>query len=164
MNTNSPKLYVLIGLPGSGKSTWTTKFLRDNNDINFTVVSSDAIIERYATERGKTYSEVFSDVSGFAMKEMSASADDAFNNNRNIIWDQTNMSVKKRKCILQRAKGYVKIAVDFDVSDKELQRRLDERAKTTGKVIPKNIVDSMAKNYDEPTKAEGFDQIIRIRQ
>lgn len=159
-----PKLYVLIGLPGSGKSTWTSNFLKQNASLEFTIVSSDEIIERYAIERGKTYSEVFPDVSGFAITEMSSIADDAFKNKRNIIWDQTNMSAKKRKSILQRAAGYIKIAVDFDISDKELQRRLDTRAEKTGKIIPKQIVDSMAKSYDAPTKAEGFDEIIRIRQ
>lgn len=161
---STPQLYVLIGLPGSGKSTWTEKFLALNQKEEYVIVSSDAIIERYAKERGQTYSEVFSDVSGFAMKEMSAVADNAFKNKLNVIWDQTNMSIKKRKSILQRAKGYNKIAVDFDVSDRELQRRLDERAANTGKFIPKSVIDSMAKSYDAPTKDEGFDQIIRIRQ
>lgn len=164
METHSPKIYVLIGLPGSGKSTWVSSFLKQHAGMEFTVVSSDDIIERHASERGKTYSEVFSEVSGFAMKEMARIADEAFAQKRSIIWDQTNMSMKKRKTILQRAKDYTKIAVDFDVSDRELQRRLDERAQATGKFIPKHIINTMAKNYDEPTKAEGFDQIIRIRQ
>ena len=51
-----PKMYVLVGVPGSGKSTWATtqEWFKD-----CAYISTDKIVERYARFRKKTYSEVF---------------------------------------------------------------------------------------------------------
>ena len=43
--------------------------------------------------------------------------------------------------------------------EKELQRRLNSRP---GKVIPPDVVKSMIDNFEEPTKEEGFDEIIYV--
>ena len=161
MNTATPKIYVLIGPPASGKSTWTRKFLESNSD--YVVISSDDIIELRAAENGLTYSQAFDKFSGFAVSEMKKQAREAFANKKNIIWDQTNMSSKKRKGIIEQAAGYIKIAVDFDIPDQEVNRRLKDRAEKTGKHIPEHVMKSMYASYQPPSRAEGFDQIIRIK-
>ena len=54
--SHHPVAYILIGLPGSGKSTW----IRNNQTKDdFVVISSDDEIEKYAKSQSKTYSEVF---------------------------------------------------------------------------------------------------------
>lgn len=161
MNTQIPKIYILIGPPASGKSTWTRKFLETNSD--YVVVSSDDIIERYAADNGLNYTQAFDKFAGFAVSEMKKIAQQAFADKKNIIWDQTNMSSKKRKGILNQANGYIKIAVDFDTSDAEVKRRLKEREVATGKHIPEHVMESMYASYQSPSKGEGFDQIIRIK-
>lgn len=161
MNTAAPKIYVLIGPPASGKSTWTRKFLESNSD--YVVISSDDIIERHAAANGLNYSQAFDKFSGFAVSEMKKQARQAFEDKKNIIWDQTNMSAKKRKGILDQASGYIKIAVDFDIPDAEVNRRLKDRAEKTGKHIPEHVMKSMYASYQPPSRAEGFDQIIRIK-
>lgn len=158
-----PVIYVLIGLPGSGKSTWM-KSLMNSSDKEFVLVSSDAEIDKIANEMNKTYSEIFDEYIGKATGLMKNTAKNAINLNKNIVWDQTNMSKKKRKGILQTlSDDYYKIAVDFTVDPKELERRLEKRAKETGKFIPKNVIDSMGKSYQSPSKDEGFDEIIKIK-
>ena len=42
-----PKLYMLIGVPATGKSTWVEKHKGDA-----LVISSDDLIEAYAAEQG----------------------------------------------------------------------------------------------------------------
>lgn len=156
-----PIIYVLIGLPGSGKSTWTRAKMSDGND--YVVVSSDDIIEQLGAAENMNYSQAFQKFAGQATGMMKQVAKDAFAAGRNVIWDQTNMSKKKRRGILQQVpKNYIKVAVDFDVDDKELFRRLDARAKATGKNIPTDVVLSMAKSYEPPTRDEGFDKIIKM--
>lgn len=156
-----PTIYVLIGLPGSGKSTWTRKQLNDGKD--YVVVSSDDIIEELGAKDGLNYSEAFKLYSGQATGMMKQRARDALSSGKNVIWDQTNMSKKKRRGILQQVpNNYIKIAVDFDVDDKELFRRLEDRANKTGKRIPRDVVMSMAQSYEPPTRDEGFDKVIKM--
>lgn len=155
---DGPTAYILVGLPGSGKSTWTNKMA---SKMDFVVVSSDDIIEKFAKEEGKTYSEVFDKYVGRATGMMKQAFREAVEQNRNIVWDQTNMSQKKRRGILQQLPShYRKVAVVFNVDDRVLQDRLDKRARDTGKSIPDHIIKSMAQSYQEPTKAEGFDSVV----
>ena len=52
------------------------------------------------------------------------------------------------------------VAVVFRTpEEKELQRRLNSRP---GKVIPPDVVKSMIDNFEEPTKEEGFDEIVAV--
>jgi predicted kinase len=151
----------LVGLPGSGKSTWTSKFLAKESEP-YTVISSDDVIEEFAKKEGKTYTEVFKDYIGQATMIVKERFRDAVKNRDNIIWDQTNMNIKKRKSILQQLPPeYEKTAVIFTVDEPELKRRLQTRQELTGKHIPEFVLKDMARSYQAPTKAEGFDYILR---
>jgi predicted kinase len=161
LNDIKPKIYIMIGLPGSGKSTWIRTHLKNED---FILVSSDDIIDTIAAEQGITYSEAFKSSIGFATGEMKRIFDDAVKQNKNIVWDQTNVSKKKRKGILNKVpNNYKKIAVVFETEDAVIAQRLKTRAEETGKHIPSHVVDSMAKSWQSPTKEEGFDEIIKVR-
>lgn len=149
-----PKLYMLIGVPGSGKSTWTANqdFLADA-----TVVSSDRYIDEEAERQGKTYNEVFNDYVKIATKLMENHVLIAQANGKDIVWDQTNTSVKSRKNKLAMLPNYEKIAVMFRTPDaEELTRRLANRP---GKSIPENVMRVMISSLVEPTEEEGFKEI-----
>lgn len=153
---------VMIGLPGSGKSTWIKAHMEKNPDKNYRVVSSDDIIEEHATEKGLTYDEVFHEHQRFAIKEMNRRLKEYIKNGDNIIHDQTNMGAKKRKGIINNAKGYDVSAVVFALTDVEWKRRYDSRA-NQGKTIPDHVLKSMASRYEAPTKSEGFGKITYVR-
>ena len=157
---HSPKLIMLIGLPASGKTTWTNKFLAQNP--GYTVVSSDDIIERYAKKDGINYSQAFHKYADVADKEFKQELQAALQAKKNIIVDRTNMSKKSRNKILSNVpKGYERIAVVFDVARPELDKRLVQREYDTGKRIPKEVVDGMHASYSPPSKEEGFAEIIQ---
>jgi predicted kinase len=150
----TPKLYMLIGVPGSGKSTWIA-----NQDWtkDIPVVSSDKFIDEHAAKEGKTYNEVFEDYIKIATHLMENQLLICKANNTDIIWDQTNTSVKSRKAKLAKLEGYEKIAVVFRTPEKEeLDKRLAQRV---GKHIPANVMESMIANLQEPTEEEGFKEI-----
>ena len=149
-----PKVYMLIGVPGSGKSTWigNQDWMKD-----MPVVSSDRFIDQHAEKEGKTYNEVFDEYIKIASKLMDNQARVCHANNLDFIWDQTNTSVKSRKGKLAILPGYEAIAIVFRTPEKEEHdRRLASRP---GKHIPKNVLESMIANLQEPTEEEGFTEI-----
>lgn len=151
-----PKVYMLIGVPGSGKSTWISnqEWAKD-----IPVVSSDRFIDAHAAKEGKTYNEVFDEYVKIATKLMDNQVEICKANNTDIIWDQTNTSVKSRKAKLEKLAGYEKIAVVFRTPEKaELDRRLAQRV---GKSIPDAVMKSMIDSLVMPTEEEGFKEIWR---
>jgi tRNA uridine 5-carbamoylmethylation protein Kti12 len=149
----------MVGIPASGKST-LVEMLMKVYPTAF-VYSTDAEIERMAKFVGKTYDEVFPDYIKKAEAEMNLQLEEAAKNNRLVIWDQTNLTAKKRKAILARVNAKKNYCICFEPPREvgliaELTRRLENRP---GKTIPENILASMFKSYVEPSLDEGFDQI-----
>ena len=148
------KLYVLVGVPGSGKSTWIKNQKWTGNCV---IVSTDEFVEDYAKSIGKTYSEVFTDYMPTAVNLMAAKVVDARDSQKDIIWDQTSTTVKSRERKFNMLPEYHKIAVVFKTPEhKEFVRRLMSRP---GKEIPEHVIASMIDGWEEPTLEEGFDEI-----
>ena len=153
-----PTLTVLVGLPGSGKSTSIPE------DFDGFIYSTDNYIEQCAKMNDWTYNEAFREFIEPATKTMNEQLEIAIRQKADVLWDQTNMSAKKRRGILSRfPKTYRKVCVcrvpPMDSQDcNELQQRLLSRE---GKTIPLHIVEAMADSYVEPTLDEGFDEVHR---
>ena len=151
------KCYQLVGVPGSGKSTWIK-----NQDwaVGLPVVSTDNFVEAYAKEQGKTYSQVFDDYMPIAVKLMANQALLCQANELDVIWDQTSTSVASRKRKFHMLPNYEHIAVVFRTPEsEELTKRLASRP---GKNIPDYVLRSMIDGFEMPTLAEGFTEIIHV--
>ena len=149
-----PKCYQLIGVPGSGKSTWVS-----NQDWSSgcCIVSTDYWVEEEAKRQGKTYSEVFVDYMPRAVELMAANVISAREMGNDIIWDQTSVNVKSRKKKFNMLPDYEHIAVVFKTPEHtELMRRLMNRP---GKEIPDHVIASMIASFEMPTEEEGFKEI-----
>ena len=149
-----PKCYQLVGVPGSGKTTWI-----DNHawTIPCAKISTDKWVDIYAREVGKTYSEVFTDFMPTAVDLMAKEVVMARGMDRDIIWDQTSTTVKSRARKFNMLPDYEHIAVVFKTPEhKELIRRLWSRP---GKEIPDHVIASMISFWEEPTIEEGFKEI-----
>ena len=148
------KCYQLIGVPGSGKSTWV-----EEQDWALTCarVSTDKWVEIYAQEVGRTYSQVFTDFMPTAVDLMAKEVVVARDMKRDIIWDQTSTTVKSRAKKFNMLPDYYHIAVVFKTPEhKELMRRLMSRP---GKDIPDHVIASMIASFEMPTEEEGFKEI-----
>jgi heterogeneous nuclear ribonucleoprotein U-like protein 1 len=157
-----PEIIVMVGLPGSGKSTWSDNMLANSPD-SYVVVSSDDELERMADHEGISYGEAHKKYIGKAVSISKQKFREAVNKGENIIWDQVNLSPKKRRSILNQVPAsYKKTAVAFEVTASELNQRLAKREQETGKHIPPHVMKNMAKTYRPPTKEEGFDNVIFV--
>ena len=149
-----PKCYQLVGVPGSGKSTWVS-----NQDwiSDCVYVSTDKYVEIHAESLGKTYNEVFEEFMPEAVNLMCQDVIVARNQNKDIIWDQTSTTVKSRLRKFNMLPNYEHVAVVFDTPNKEeLAKRLSSRP---GKIIPDHVVNSMIENFEMPSEEEGFKEI-----
>lgn len=156
-------MHILVGLPGSGKSTWRAKHLLSNPDA--VTVSTDDMIEEYAAEKGLTYSEAWDkvDMKSFNTRFKYA-IKAAVEAGQDIIIDRTNMGVKARRELMKHCtEDYEFHAVVFVVTDAVLKERLKTRAEKTGKVIPEFVLKNMANNYVAPSRDEGFTSVTYVR-
>lgn len=153
-------VYILIGLPGCGKSTWSEKFRNENP--NTLVVSSDAIRgELYGSESEQgnpetVFRTVFDRVvDGIRNKEVT-----------NIIVDATNIKLRDRNNViatikrrtmheLKQGSEIMFTAVWFAVPLEECKRRNGLR----DRVVPDVVIEKMYKNFCPPSFMEGYDKI-----
>lgn len=148
------RCYQLVGVPGSGKSTWINAQEWASDCV---IISTDNHVEAYAKEVGKTYSEVFTDFMPTAVKLMADDVVRAREAGKDIIWDQTSTGVKARARKFNMLPDYEHIAVVFKTPEhKELMRRLFSRP---GKDIPDHVIASMIASFEMPSEEEGFKEV-----
>jgi predicted kinase len=146
---------MLVGVPGSGKSTWIQEYMPMAN-----VMSTDIVIENVAKSYGMTYDEGFKELISFAERVMWRHITLAHMRQEDYVIDRTNLSAKSRKKFIDKLKlhGYEIECVVFHTPEpEEWKRRLDSRP---GKTIPQEALDRMVNSYEIPLMSEGFTSII----
>lgn len=153
-----PKCTILIGVPGSGKSTWLESLGKFEDTT--TIISTDNTIEYIAEEFGMTYDQCFKDLIKFAEKVMWNSIESAVHFEDNIIIDRTNLSAASRRKFFRSLEDYEFEAVVFATPEQEeWDRRLNSRP---GKTIPSHVLNSMATSMELPSESEGFSKITYV--
>ena len=155
-----PICTVMVGLPGLGKSTLIERM----NKSEAFIYSTDTEIERRCAVNGWTYDQGFIEFIEPATKYMNEQLDIAVRSRQDIIWDQTNLGVGKRRKIINRMKqaGYqvrcvcIVPAASNSIAESRWKCRLANRP---GKTIPQNILTNMIESFTMPTLDEGFDMI-----
>ena len=157
-----PKLIMMSGIPTSGKSTYVQNGIdySELSDEGFTYLSTDNYIQEKAKKEGLTYDEIFDYTIKEATEEMYKLLEFAIQSKMNVIWDQTNLTVKSRRKKLKRIpKDYEKVAVYRKIPLETAMLRNPERP---GKVIPPNTLRDMHRVFQPPTLDEGFDKVIEF--
>lgn len=139
-------LYTMIGLPGSGKST----FAFDHPEC--VVVSTDAIrAELFGDESKQKNGKLVFDIAYTRLAQAVEAGQDA-------IFDATNLRRKYRKKIFQMFPKAYHVAVFVNTPIEICKERNAKR----DRVVPEMVIDRMASNLNVPTIAEGFKKIIEI--
>ena len=152
---------MLVGMPGSGKSTWIIEIIKKFPNRKIVYISSDFEIDEMCKNQGSTYSQGFKLFIDKAQSICNAKLANAIANHIDIVIDQTNLTVaSRRKKMAQLPSTYLKYAYYFPIPDAdEWKRRLSSRP---GKCIPDHVLENMAKTFVMPSCDEGFDEVFTI--
>jgi predicted kinase len=152
MNKRNPKILILVGAPGSGKSSFAKYFIR--TEENWTRVCRDDFrAMQFQGTRGNDATE------GVITYAIEASIEAFLLKKWNVIIDATHC---KKEYINQYIKRFNHLAdiqfKVFDVPLEELEKRCLEREMQTGKQIPKSVIakyytglENLKKNFDFET-------------
>ena len=148
MTNEVPKLEILIGLPGSGKSTYAIEKHKANR--NSVYLSSDNIREElYGNESVQgSPAEVFT--------LMQSRAIEALKNGIDVFYDATNLTRKDRSGILVATPRYVYKQATVVFAPYEM---CVERDVARERSVGKEVIDRMIRRFQPPFYDEGFDLI-----
>jgi predicted kinase len=157
-----PSVYVLMGLPGSGKTTWRNRFVAECHGAAHAVARDD-VVEEVAVLHGVTYREAWTAFSKTIDKEFRRRLTEAFTLGEDVVVDNTNLTAKARRRIFSRVpEDWEKVGVIFDVPEHWLVHRLLARADAGGKRVAPWLVSRMRLVWTPPAP-DDFDQLLIIR-
>lgn len=155
-----PTAYIMVGLPGTGKSTMVNKLTTMMPDAF--VYSTDNLIEEWSAVMGWSYNMGFQKYISKAEKQMKEWLQTAVQHNQDIIWDQTNVTGSKRQSIISKLPAHYKkvcIAIRPPHDEVEMYDWLDRLKARKNKVIPDDVINRMMETYTIPSKKEGFNEV-----
>lgn len=143
-----PRLVVLVGLPGSGKSTWA-------REQGYNALSSDDIRRVLSDDANNQsiHGEVFATLRYLLRRRLELK--------RPVTCiDATNLTHRERRPYLAMAQiyGCVAEAVYFDTPPEVCKQRNRDR----DRVVPDEVIGMMAARLRVPTVEEGFSRVTVI--
>lgn len=136
------RMIILVGPPGSGKSTRAKQIIANEPDKNWCRVNQDS--------QGQEYKQIFHQ---------------ALEDKRPIIIDRMNFNVKQREPFIDAAKGFgyeVDVCILFENAETCLKRCMERQGHETihNEQDAKKAINFFFKNYEKPTMAEGINNIF----
>ena len=152
------KLYLMVGCPGSGKSTFlkhhtfegTTKII-SRDEIRFSLIKDDDL---YFSKEKEVWLE-------FVRR-----AKESLKTNDNTILDATHIDRSSRLKILSTLGPALKdVYVCAIVLPKTLETLLKQNSQRSGRsYVPEDVIKRMYERFTIPSSEEGFDEIIVIKR
>ena len=146
---NKPKMILMCGLPGSGKSH-KAKELADAYNAN--IHSSDAIRQELLGDINAQ------DANGVVFNTLHNRVKEDLRNGKNCIWDSTNISYKRRLGFLNELKNIpchkvcILMATPYEQCLKNNAKR--------DRIVPEHVIERMYRQFDVPWYYEGWDEIV----
>lgn len=150
------KLYLMCGIPGSGKSTYLkTRFsqssrLISRDEIRFSMVNED---EEYFSKEKAVYAEFIRQIK------------EALETNTEVFADATHLNeISRTKTLQSLGESLKDVEVNVIWIKVPLETALvqNENRKGTRSYVPRGAIRRMFSQLTMPTKEEGFDHIYIV--
>lgn len=153
-------LLIMVGLPGSGKSTWARRYLRCHPD--YRIISTDNVRRQLygdAAIQGE-WRDIWQDVVQQLSEGRQAIAQGQASG---IVYDATNVRRRHRREFVQTARRYGYAPVVAVWMDTPLDICL-ARNQARSRQVPTEIIEKMYRQLmgAPPTQAEALDQVYRV--
>ena len=146
----------MVGVSGSGKSTFIDKFIQKNPDV--VVHGSDKLrgILGNSEEDQTVNGLVFSTLKYNVSRDLAAGKD--------VMVDATSLNPKERRDYITsgRKHGAQVIAYVLERDRNTLLKNQQSRKSSGGRLVPEWVIDKMLAKYIRPNKSEGFDDVIMV--
>ena len=159
---------ILIGISGSGKSTYANK-LRQR------ICSTDRYIDTYASALDVTYDESFDQIQliglfGELNDKFYADIDDAIRLGEDFIIDRTNLTGGARRHLIGKIRSIsekynspiIIKGVVFDINKDKILEQLKKRESEENKKIPEDVMVQQFNAFEYPLIEEGFDILEKV--
>ena len=144
-------VYLLCGLPGSGKSTWAKNTVKNDSSNKTVIVNKDMIREML---RGKY--DYIPELENLVKMIAHISTWEALDRGYNVIIDECHVTAENRKRILTQFANKKDISVSvvyFTENKKNLEYRMrNSRGMSEEKWF--DVIENMKKDFEEPTTNE----------
>lgn len=155
---NKPKLMIMVGIPGSGKSTFARNYIENETSVPTVWVSRDEIRYSLISDKDEYFAKEKEVFKIFVKKINTALA-----LGKNVIADATHLNVPSRKKLLSNI-TIPNIQIEACVMDTSLQECLNNNEKRSGRArVPQETILRMFHQFEYPTFSEGFTSISQIK-
>lgn len=143
-----PKLFMMVGIPGSGKSQEAEMIAKEHNAV---IHASDKIREEFSKRPDAK------EDNNFIFQQLYLRVQRDLKAGKNVVYDATNINSKRRIAFLNSIKSIPceKIAIIMATPYEQCVKNNAERERS----IPESVIEKMYKNFQVPYYYEGFDVI-----
>ena len=148
-------LYLMIGVPGSGKSTYAKNILKygdiyiSRDEIRYSLLTEE---DDYFAKENEVIKTFIDNIDKLLVNEEYCG---------DVYADATHLSPKSRAQVLNQLKNKDKVSAIY--LDIPLDLILERNAQRKGRaLVPENVVRRMYNSIILPTKVEGIEELIII--